>query len=111
MTATVNRILPIFRPSTGTWWIRKQQHIRIFRQFSSVLRTDIPVAADYDADGKTDIAVFRPSTGVWYILQSTLGLILFNGDRTAINRLPAILKATAKPIWLFTDRIRVSGIF
>ena len=28
------------------------------------------IQPDFDADGKTDIAVYRPSTGVWFILNS-----------------------------------------
>ncbi len=35
------------------------------------LSEDKPVPADYDGDGKADLAVFRPSDSVWYLYLST----------------------------------------
>ncbi|HEX8733838.1 MAG TPA: FG-GAP-like repeat-containing protein, partial [Pyrinomonadaceae bacterium] len=43
-----------------------------FEHFGNGHDTPLP-PADYDGDGKADVAVFRPSERVWYLLQSTDG--------------------------------------
>ena len=36
---------------------------------------DVPVPADYDGDGRADLAVWRPATGTWSILESSTGVV------------------------------------
>ncbi len=56
----------------GIWYILQSSNgaIRIER-FG--LPTDRLVPADYDGDGKADIAVWRPSNGAWYRINSSNG--------------------------------------
>lgn len=60
--------IAVFRPSNGTWYINGGSTV----QFG--INGDRPVAADYDGDNKTDVAVYR--NGTWYILKSSNGEVI-----------------------------------
>ena len=118
--------LAVYRPSTGGWYIRHitgidTHHIYMVGRdfFSWGLEGDIPVPADYDGDGKTDIAVFRPANGMWYILQSSQnhapleiqfglpGDLPMPGDYLGNGRAQVAVYRPSAGFWYtFPDRVR-----
>jgi hypothetical protein len=71
-TAAPPSDLAIWRPSSGQWWVMAGTGTQQVTQ-SWGASGDIPVAGDYDGDGKTDFAVFRPSDSNWYFVLSSTG--------------------------------------
>lgn len=86
--------IAVRRPSTHYWYIKNSSgvdHISGFADGISRVRfgtqsEDIPVPADYDGDGVTDIAIRRPSNQMWYIRNSS-GVDSLTGFSDGISRL------------------------
>jgi hypothetical protein len=54
-------VVGVVRPVTWTWLLRGSAPVTWGRP------GDVAVPADYDGNGRTDVAVWRPSTGVWWV--------------------------------------------
>ena len=69
--ASVNLSIGSARPAEGVRY--EQRSSAGFYAALFGVSTDLPTKADYDGDGKADIAVFLPSSGIWCLMQSTAG--------------------------------------
>jgi hypothetical protein len=61
----------VYRPSNSTWYLNRST--AGFAEIQFGMLGDVPAPADYDGDGRADIAVFRPSNGTWYLNRTTAG--------------------------------------
>ncbi|HOC17804.1 MAG TPA: FG-GAP-like repeat-containing protein [Vicinamibacterales bacterium] len=82
--------LAVWRPGTGTWWILQsadgysadaQVHVR----WGLGSLDDVPVPADYDGDGRADLAVWRPGPGTWYFLWSATGYSTWSSTQWGVR--------------------------
>lgn len=65
----------VWRPSDGSWYIRRSTGSMMSLQFGAAGGNDVLVPGNYDGDRQTDLAVWRPSDGNWYIQNSSNGTL------------------------------------
>ena len=77
----------LFRPSTSKWYLDYDNNGLSDYRVVWGDSTDIPVAGDWDGDGRDEIGLFRPSTRMWYLDYDNNGLSDYRvgwGDSTDI---------------------------
>lgn len=85
--------IAVRRPSTQFWYIINSSGVDHISNYTDGItrfrfgreEEDVPVPADYDGDGKADLAVRRPSTQFWYIKNSS-GVDSVSGYADGITR-------------------------
>lgn len=95
-----------YRDSDGTWFIKGQPPVQFGKgptfncygpgagcslRGNDVIDQDLPVPADYDGDGKADLATYNPRTLVWKVKSSRDGSIssVTMGGTNVVITLPA----------------------
>ncbi|MCC2604815.1 outer membrane protein assembly factor BamB family protein [Planctobacterium marinum] len=97
--------IAVRRASNKYWYIRNSSGIDPLTQFNDGItrfqfgldEEDIPVPADYDGDGITDIAVRRPGNFMWYIHNSS-GVDELSGFADGISRIQFALNKEDIPV-------------
>jgi hypothetical protein len=60
----------IFRPSSGTWYVKSSQTLTEQPSVSWGISGDVPLPSNMSGDVRADKVVWRPSNGTWYVLSA-----------------------------------------
>ena len=82
------------RPSARVWDILKSStNFTTYTGYAWGVSGDVPVPADYDGDGVTDVAIYRPAFGHWFILNSITGFTTYSARQWGVSSdIPIMLR-------------------